>query len=200
MRTLLRISALPLIACVAALVVLGVGAWTSASETAVPRVTKPDAFAGARLIAPAPPGSYAVSPIGTLAEGVRGIDGLDCVARLKAAIEPLKITFAQGTTVISPDKAKLLTQISDQISGCRDAYVMVAGHADGSGSDEMNMALSWARADNALNRLVAAGVNPSAIEAVGYGATTPLAQGSDTEDPADRRVEFHVFRLHRAQD
>ena len=33
------------------------------------------------------------------------------------------------------------------------------------------------------------------IEAVGYGATTPIAQGSDAEDPADRRVEFHVFRL-----
>jgi len=123
----------------------------------------------------------------------------DCVTRLDTYLAPLFVQFDLGSTVITPENAELLSRISDKIITCEDAYVMVAGHADTSGDDATNMALSWERADRTLNRLVALGVNPDAVEAVGFGARAPLSQGSSEEDGVDRRVDFRVLRLRRDQ-
>ena len=122
----------------------------------------------------------------------------DCVERLDSHLAPLFVQFDLGSTVITPENAELLSRISDKIITCADAYVMVAGHADSSGDDATNMALSWERADRTVNRLVALGVNPDAVEAVGFGARAPLSQGSSEDDGIDRRVDFRV--LHQRGD
>ena len=123
----------------------------------------------------------------------------DCVTKLDSYLAPLFVQFDLGSTLITPENAQLLARISDRIITCEDAYVMVAGHADSSGDDSTNITLSWERADRTLNRLVELGVNPNAVEAVGFGARAPLSQGSVAEDGADRRVDFRVLRLREDQ-
>lgn len=194
----LRHPLVPFIAGAAVLAVAGIGSMgieTGDTELAA-LPPKTDAYAAAELTAPPAPGSFAVADLAI--ESAAPLEMLvtaDCVTRLQETVAPLRLSFAQGSTTVSTDQVEILSRLGTQISECTEAYVMVAGHADGDGPDETNMALSWARADDALNTLVSFGVDPGAVEAIGYGATTPLAQGSDEEDPADRRVEFHVFQV-----
>ena len=134
----------------------------------------------AGITAPPAPGSFAVAPSGAQ----------ECTQRLAAFLDPLRIEFDAGSTFVDARHAPLLEQIADRIATCPGAQVTVAGHADGSGTDAVNTALSWDRADRTLNLLVSLGAPPSAVEAAGLGAAMPLSQGSDEENAADRRVEF----------
>ncbi|MEP5728947.1 MAG: OmpA family protein [Sulfitobacter sp.] len=127
-------------------------------------------------------------------------NNLDCVAKLDQLLAPLYVQFAPGSTTLSAGGSELLARISDDIILCKDAYIMVAGHTDSSGDDATNLAISWERADQALNRLIALGVDPLAAESVGFGARVPRAQGSATEaGETDRRVDFRVLRRRDKQ-
>lgn len=197
--SVLRHPLVPFVAAGLALAFAGLGALSTKPEP-VEQATAPapatQAYAAAELVAPPAPGSFAVAPqTVTPTDPVDQVATFDCVAKLRQDLALIRLGFDKGNTTVTADHLPLLTQLSARIIDCENAYVMVAGHADGLGSDEGNMARSWARADHTLNQLVAFGVDPSVVEAVGYGATTPLSQGSDEEDPADRRVEFHVFRV-----
>lgn len=153
----------------------------------------------ANLVAPPAPGSFAVAESDAAPLRVADLSAFarpqDCVARLNTFLSPIFVNFDRGSADISTQNVDLLTRISEEITACEDAYVMVGGHADGSGEDDINLALSWERADRALNILLSLGVDPQAVEAIGYGARAPLAQGSvDDEDSGDRRVDFRVVR------
>ncbi len=147
-----------------------------------------------QLALPSAPGSFAVAeqdaPEGDLIAA-------DCVDRLDSYLEPMFITFELGETGITSQNAPLLSHIAALVASCEDAHVLVAGHADGSGDDLTNLALSWERADETLDLLVTLGVDPAALEAVGFGARAPMAQGSDDDDAANRRVGFRVLRKRK---
>lgn len=69
--------------------------------------------------------------------------------------------------------------------------VSVSGHADRSGSDQYNMALSLRRANTVKNALVAQGIPANQIVVVGNGETQPLVQTADgVQEPQNRRVEI----------
>lgn len=151
------------------------------------------------LIAPPSPGSHAVAggpgDEAPLAEETPfAAAASDCVARLDAHLAPLYLPFDRGATQLRADLAPLLSHIAALVAACEDAQLMIAGHADADGDDQTNLALSWDRADETLNLLVGLGVDPAALEAVGYGARVPVAQGSDDDAAANRRVEFRVLR------
>jgi outer membrane protein OmpA-like peptidoglycan-associated protein len=145
----------------------------------------------AQLALPSAPGSFAVAvqnaPPDNLVEA-------DCVDRLDSNLEPMLITFRPGETMVTSENTPLLSHIAALVTSCTAAHVLVAGHAVGSGDDQTNLALSWERADETLNRLVTLGVDPAALEAIGFGARAPVAQGSDDDDDANRRVDFRVLR------
>ncbi|MEZ4365308.1 MAG: OmpA family protein [Kofleriaceae bacterium] len=67
----------------------------------------------------------------------------------------------------------------------------VEGHADVRGDAAYNLWLSQERADRVAHALIAAGVAPHQIDAIGLGATQPRATGDDDAAHArNRRVEF----------
>jgi len=67
----------------------------------------------------------------------------------------------------------------------------VTGHADRSGSDAYNMALSLRRANAVKDQLVREGIPASAITVVGRGESQPLVQTADgVREPQNRRVEI----------
>lgn len=71
--------------------------------------------------------------------------------------------------------------------------VSVVGHSDTVGSEPYNYQLSLRRAQAVATLLVAAGVNPSALEITSHGKNNPLIPtGDQTSEPRNRRVEVTV--------
>ena len=69
--------------------------------------------------------------------------------------------------------------------------INVAGHADRSGSEQYNMALSLRRAGAVRDELVRNGVPAGSIFVVGRGETAPLIPTPDgVREPQNRRVEI----------
>ncbi len=69
----------------------------------------------------------------------------------------------------------------------------IAGHTDNDGEPAANAELSQARADVVFNRLVAAGIEPGRLTAVGYGADRPKVPNDSLDNKAiNRRIDFVV--------
>lgn len=170
------------------------------SQTAQSTPTDAAVYAMAQLVAPPSSGTFGVADQADIPDEAITLASStttskpDCVKQLEQFLTPIFVNFEAGSAGIGPQNISLLSRISEKIMACDAAYVMVAGHADGSGDDAVNLALSWERADRTLNSLLMLGVDPFAVEALGFGARAPLSQGSDEEGNADRRVDFRVMR------
>ncbi|HEX2885497.1 OmpA family protein [Vineibacter terrae] len=69
----------------------------------------------------------------------------------------------------------------------------VTGHADRSGSDAYNMALSMRRANAVKDALVREGISPAAIQVLARGEGEPLVPTADgVREPQNRRVEIVI--------
>jgi OOP family OmpA-OmpF porin len=73
------------------------------------------------------------------------------------------------------------------------AEIIINGHADRAGSEEYNLALSERRARFVLDKLLAAGIDPSAISYYAFGETDPRVATEDgVAEQANRRVEIFI--------
>jgi outer membrane protein OmpA-like peptidoglycan-associated protein len=71
--------------------------------------------------------------------------------------------------------------------------IEVQGHADDSGTDQMNLVLSQARAQSVRRWLGDHGIDLSKVVVKGYGSSRPIASNSDDEGrQKNRRVEIVV--------
>ena len=105
---------------------------------------------------------------------------------------PLFITFDLNSARLTKESAtevrsfaKALADI--QASGMDKRY-RIEGHTDSTGDSDLNRKLSQERAASVRTALLAAGVDPSRIEVIGYGADQPI-EGYDKANPINRRVE-----------
>jgi outer membrane protein OmpA-like peptidoglycan-associated protein len=72
---------------------------------------------------------------------------------------------------------------------------LVAGHTDGKGNSEYNLALSQRRAESVRQLLIEHfGLSPSSLVAVGFGREK-LKNAADPLNPENRRVEIVRIRL-----
>jgi OmpA-OmpF porin, OOP family len=72
--------------------------------------------------------------------------------------------------------------------------VEISGHTDNTGASEYNVTLSKRRSEAVKKQLVAAGIDPSRITAVGYGAEKPIADNTKREGrQLNRRTEFTII-------
>jgi len=98
------------------------------------------------------------------------------------------------------DRSNLSAQALNTIKQAADAYktkgnarITATGHADKSGPEAYNMALSLRRANTVKDALVQNGVPATAIAVVGRGEAQPLVQTADgVREPQNRRVEIVV--------
>lgn len=101
----------------------------------------------------------------------------------------LSIQFEPNSSRVRPESGPLLGSLvaalqSPELKGSR---FVIEGHADARGAAERNQRLSQERADEVRLYLVALGVHPSRLRAVGRGTSQPVNPG----DPAaaeNRRV------------
>jgi outer membrane protein OmpA-like peptidoglycan-associated protein len=108
-----------------------------------------------------------------------------------AAVPSFMVFFDWDRSNLSQQALNTIQQASDQFKATGKARITATGHADRSGPDDYNMALSLRRANAVKDALVRDGVPATAISVIGRGETQPLVQTADgVREPQNRRVEI----------
>jgi outer membrane protein OmpA-like peptidoglycan-associated protein len=165
------------------------------------------------LDAPLPPGSYDVVAVNADARGRTAADqtrfeilvkelvmaqpvpapmpGRDCNAELAQLLILRPITFETARARIRPEAAPAIAGIAQLMKDCPHLKFTVSGHTDSRASTPYNQALSERRAVAVRKALIAAGVEPARLQAVGLGERQPLASNGTAEGRAlNRRIEI----------
>jgi OmpA-OmpF porin, OOP family len=111
------------------------------------------------------------------------------VIRLKA------MRFPVGKSIIMPENYTLLSKVQKAIRTFDDPRVIVEGHTDTTGSDEVNMLLSQQRAEAVREYMIAnQTLSPDGISAVGFGSERPLAANATAAGRAiNRRIDILII-------
>ncbi|HSV28259.1 MAG TPA: OmpA family protein [Candidatus Omnitrophota bacterium] len=92
---------------------------------------------------------------------------------------------------ITPEASKIIGQAVTTAKAGNATRVDLTGHADRSGSDKYNMALSLKRANAVKAAMVKQGVPADQISVVAKGESAPLVPTADgVREPQNRRVEI----------
>jgi outer membrane protein OmpA-like peptidoglycan-associated protein len=101
--------------------------------------------------------------------------------------------FQTGLTELDPRSRGDLSAATAAVKGTSNVDVSVVGHADATGSDAYNSALSLKRAQTIRDSLVAAGIPNDVIEVDYHGANNPLIPTpGGVAEPRNRRVEVTI--------
>jgi outer membrane protein OmpA-like peptidoglycan-associated protein len=118
---------------------------------------------------------------------------------LDKAIAVQNIYYDYDQWDIRPDAALELDKLATVFLDNPGLKFELSSHTDSRGGDLYNLVLSDARAKSAVDYLVRHGVDPSQLEARGYGETQ-LVNGcsngvkcTEEEHQANRRTEFKVI-------
>ncbi len=106
-------------------------------------------------------------------------------------IFPDDIMFEVGSAAIKPGFFGRLSLLSSLVNKYDKVSILINGHTDNTGENEVNKQLSTIRADNARQILVQNRVSRKRIFVWGFGARMPR-NSNDTEEgkARNRRVEF----------
>jgi outer membrane protein OmpA-like peptidoglycan-associated protein len=101
--------------------------------------------------------------------------------------------FIEATDQFTPESQVLVDQVLLAIASRPAPELTVAGHTDALGTDQYNDALSLRRAERVRTLLIARGIAPASIVAVGRGKREPRVPTPDgVAEPRNRRVEITV--------
>ena len=102
--------------------------------------------------------------------------------------------FPVGQSVIMPDNYDLLSKVQRAIRTFGEPDVIIGGHTDSTGSEEVNEHLSQQRADAVRQYFVANETLPyEKIIAVGYGSMRPIASNANESGRAmNRRIDVII--------
>ena len=117
----------------------------------------------------------------------------------KVIIRLIGLQFNSGEAVIESRYFGLLRKIADAADIFPDAAMVVEGHTDSVGSDQVNLTLSERRANSVRDYLLANTVlGASRVGAVGYGKTRPIANNETTAGRAsNRRIDVVIIPAKR---
>ncbi len=108
--------------------------------------------------------------------------------RLKA------VQFPVGEAVINPSNYVLISKVQRSIRTFRGPTVVIEGHTDTTGADEVNKYLSQQRAESVQQYMVNAMRIPSyRLIATGFGETNPVANNETASGRArNRRIDIII--------
>jgi outer membrane protein OmpA-like peptidoglycan-associated protein len=115
-------------------------------------------------------------------------EGNDILIRL------IGLGFPVGTATIEPRHRELLAQVQKAIRVFPRSQLIVEGHTDSHGSDDLNLKLSQQRAEAVRHYLVTEmRIDPGRASATGYGETVPVANNETPEGRArNRRIDIRI--------
>jgi outer membrane protein OmpA-like peptidoglycan-associated protein len=101
------------------------------------------------------------------------------------------VLFDTGKATLKPGAYSTIDRLAQVLNSSHNSRVVIEGHTDSVGSEEMNQSLSEQRAQAVQSALMQRGVSGSQVRSLGKGETTPVA-GNETASgrQANRRVEL----------
>ena len=115
-------------------------------------------------------------------------------ARLLTLKQPRAFTFGFNETTLNEGTERYLRDVVDLLQKNPHLHVRVVGHTDDVGSAEANRVVSQRRADAVRDFLLAQGVPPDRIQAIGRGSREPLLSGRDAAARTkNRRIEIELY-------
>ena len=103
----------------------------------------------------------------------------------------LYINFDVDKATLKPEGQDAVKEIQKVLSSDKGLKLSIEGHTDDTGNADHNKKLSEDRAKTVLKELIASGIDPSRLKAVGYGAQKPLVPNDSEDNRAkNRRVEL----------
>jgi OOP family OmpA-OmpF porin len=95
--------------------------------------------------------------------------------------------FPLNLATLSAATREALRHLADSLADLPQEGYQIEGHADSSGPDAFNRALSQARAEAVRDALSGFGVSPTRLTAMGYGSDRPIASNDTAEGRARNR-------------
>lgn len=115
------------------------------------------------------------------------------LAALPPRPQTFLLYFKTGSSDLRDESKPEVQRVADILRNWAHPHVLVAGHADGTGSDETNVKVSRERAESVRDMLVKMGVAPASIEATSHGKRNPLVAVPDGKaEPRNRRVSVTI--------
>ena len=103
------------------------------------------------------------------------------------------VNFDVNSSRLTANAKAILNQVADSLAAS-GMKVEIGGHTDAQGSDAFNQKLSERRAQSVHDYLVARGIDPSRLDAKGYGEAQPVDTNETPEGrELNRRVEMKVL-------
>jgi peptidoglycan-associated lipoprotein len=98
---------------------------------------------------------------------------------------------------IRPDAEPTLAKLAETLVQNPQVKIQLGSHTDCRGNDRYNQELSQRRAQSAVNYLIAKGIEPGRLSAVGYGEASPVASCvcqacAENEHQMNRRTTFRI--------
>lgn len=110
------------------------------------------------------------------------------------------VFFDWDRSDLSGQAQNTIQQAANTYKSTGAARITATGHADRSGPENYNMALSLRRANAVKDALVRDGVPAGAISVIGRGETQPLVPTADgVREPQNRRVEIVIGEQQAAR-
>jgi len=101
------------------------------------------------------------------------------------------VFFGHNESNLTPEALEVVRQAAEAAKILGTATLTLVGHADRSGSNEYNEALSLKRAVSVKTALIKEGVAENSISASGKGEGDPLVPTADgVREPQNRRVHI----------
>lgn len=102
------------------------------------------------------------------------------------------LLFATASAAL-PASVPELSLIADFLTNKPNIALLVEGHTDVIGSDDINYSLSLKRAESVKNYLISKGIDPHRIKTKGYGEKQPIASNATDEGKRlNRRTELVI--------
>jgi len=103
------------------------------------------------------------------------------------------VLFATGKFELQPPAREALAKFSGIVIAHSGLKMQVEGYTDITGSDTLNQTLSENRANSVRAYLIAQGIDPTSVTAIGYGKSNPVASNETAAGrQQNRRVEIII--------
>ena len=120
-----------------------------------------------------------------------------CQAKVAEFSARNAILFQSGAAIIAADSESALDELAGYLALCPEADVDIEGHTDADGDDQLNLALSVARAEAVVNALITRNVAANRLYAIGYGESAPIADNATNAGKRlNRRIVVKVLENH----
>jgi outer membrane protein OmpA-like peptidoglycan-associated protein len=106
-----------------------------------------------------------------------------------------EVMFVKGSFYLNPTYNGILDKVVSYLAANPNQKMAITGHADITGSDDINNKLSEARVNNVVDYLVKKGADKSRLVISYKGKKETKYTGNTLEiDAANRRVQFSIVR------